>query len=68
MPHSRGLNAHAVNPAHLEALQARHAGLEEKIEREQSWPSTSPFYIRELKKMKLALKEEIETLRAAGSA
>lgn len=66
MPHSRGLQAH--KPAYLESLQARHAGLEEKIEREQSWPSTSPFYIRELKKMKLALKEEIHTLRSVGSA
>ncbi len=66
MPHSRGLSAQ--NPAYLESLQARRAGLEAKIEREQSWPSTSSFYIRELKKMKLALKEEIETLRGAGSA
>ncbi|MCB9979474.1 MAG: DUF465 domain-containing protein [Rhodospirillales bacterium] len=66
MPNSRGLNS--TNPAYLESLQARHAGLAEQIEHEQARPSTSPLYLRDLKKKKLFLKEEIVSVQSAGTA
>lgn len=52
----------------LEALRKRHAILSSRIEEAQRSPSTTDFYLRQLKKQKLVLKEEIEGIREGGRA
>ncbi len=47
---------------HLEALRARHAGLELKISEETRRPHPDDGLIHELKKEKLKLKDEIARL------
>ena len=47
----------------LDALRARHAALSDKIDSEQSRAAFSEWYVRDLKKQKLRLKEEIEDLK-----
>ncbi|MCK6419135.1 MAG: DUF465 domain-containing protein [Alphaproteobacteria bacterium] len=44
----------------IEALQKRHADLEHQISEARKGASTTDFYLRQLKKLKLVLKEEIE--------
>lgn len=61
---SRGLVS--AQPARVEALKARHAALAHKIEQEQNKLSTSDRYLRDLKRQKLVLKEEIEGIRDAS--
>ena len=48
----------------LEALRQRHAILSSRIEEAHKSPSTTDFYLRQLKKQKLVLKEEIEGIRS----
>lgn len=48
--------------AHLEALRKKHAQLESQIAENQKGRSTTDFYIKQLKKLKLLVKEEIETV------
>lgn len=56
----------ATSPAsRVEALRHKHAILKHRIEEMQSLPSTTDFYLRQLKKQKLMLKEEIEGIRTA---
>jgi hypothetical protein len=50
-------------PSRLEALRIRHAALNLRLEDAQKAPSTNDFFLRQLKKQKLMLKEEIEGLR-----
>lgn len=52
---------------HLAALRRRHEEIGEKLEYAKSAPSISDFYLAELKRQKLQLKDEIERL-AVGSA
>lgn len=52
-------------PSRLEALRIRHAALNLRLEDAQKAPSTNDFFLRQLKKQKLMLKEEIEGLRAS---
>lgn len=61
--HSTGLAS--AQSARLDALCARHAALAEKIEQEQSRVTASDWYVRDLKKQKLRLKEEIEEIKEA---
>lgn len=58
MPTSNGASASHHN--HLEALRARHAALEEQIHEEQKFPAANMAILRDLKRQKLRLKEEIE--------
>lgn len=51
--------------AHLDALHEKHAHLETCIFDEQARPMPDFAAIAELKKRKLRLKEEIETLEAS---
>ncbi|MAF97859.1 MAG: DUF465 domain-containing protein [Micavibrio sp.] len=51
----------------MEALQNKHSRLSRRIEQEQRNPSTTDFFLRQLKKQKLALKEEIEGIRTSGA-
>ena len=46
--------------SHVEALKARHAALSGKIEQVQTMASVDDWYVRDLKRQKLRLKEEIE--------
>ena len=62
MPFSRE-NLPEKQPNRLEALQARHADLERQIHMELKHPGTSETLIRQLKRRKLRLKEEIEETR-----
>lgn len=61
-------NLHTSKASRLEALKARHSVLSMKLEEEQSRPSTNDFYLRQLKKQKLMLKEQIEGLRTGERA
>ncbi|MBC6437064.1 MAG: DUF465 domain-containing protein [Rhodobacteraceae bacterium] len=48
--------------AHLQELRKKHEILSRKIEEAQRSPSTDELAIRDLKKQKLRLKEEISRL------
>ncbi len=52
--------------AHLAELEKRHKALERQIETELTHPGGSDLRVAELKRKKLALKEEIEKLRASA--
>jgi hypothetical protein len=49
--------------AHLATLQKRHEALERDIEIAMAQPGSSDLKITELKRKKLALKQEMERLR-----
>jgi hypothetical protein len=55
----------SVPASRLEALLSRHAALEEEIREEQRHFS-SLDHVKELKRKKLFLKEEIEDIRQAS--
>lgn len=67
MPLSRE-NLSEKQPNRPEALQARHAELERQIHTELKHPGTSEALIRQLKRRKLRVKEEIEEARTFGMA
>lgn len=48
------------NNKYLESLRARHAALEEQIHQEQKVPAPNMAALRDLKRQKLRIKEEIE--------
>jgi hypothetical protein len=48
----------------IRELGSRHQTLERAIEQETRSPSADPLQIKELKRRKLRLKEEIESLRS----
>ena len=50
--------------ARIRELDARHRNLEHQIEDEMSHLSSDDLRVRELKRQKLRLKEEMEALRA----
>ena len=47
---------------HLQELKRKHAHLSDRVEEAQRSPATDDLTIRELKKAKLRLKEEITRL------
>lgn len=49
---------------HLEQLLARHHDLENRIHEESQYSQRNDLLIHQLKKEKLRLKEEIETLKS----
>ena len=49
--------------ARIRELDARHQSLERMIEEEMSHPSSDDLRVRDLKRQKLKLKEEMEALR-----
>jgi hypothetical protein len=49
--------------ARIRELDARHQSLERLIAEEMSHPSSDDLRVRELKRQKLKLKEEMEALR-----
>jgi len=58
----------SAQKSRLEALRQRHSVLSTRIEEAHKSPSTTDFYLRQLKKQKLVLKEEIEGIRESGQA
>lgn len=52
-----------VSKSRLQALKNKHVILSNRIEEARKSPSTTDFYINQLKKQKLLLKEEIEGIR-----
>jgi hypothetical protein len=50
--------------ARIRELGSRHQSLEEAIQDEQRRPAADDIRLQELKRQKLKLKEEMETLRA----
>lgn len=59
--HSRGQTS--AMPARVQALLARHNALARLIEDEQSSPASSDSKLRDLKRKKLLLKDEIEGIK-----
>ena len=51
--------------ARIRELDSRHQALERLIEEEMTHPSSDDLRVRELKRQKLKLKEQIEGLRAS---
>ena len=49
--------------ARLRQLDNRHQALERSIEDERTHPASDPLHLSELKRQKLRLKDQIETLR-----
>ena len=58
----------SAQKSRLEALKTRHAVLSSRIEEAQKSPATADFYVRQLKKQKLTLKDEIQQIRESGAA
>lgn len=52
----------------LKALQEKHAILSNHIREEEGRPSAMDFYIRQLKKKRLYLKEKIESIRSTSAS
>lgn len=52
----------STSTSRLEALQARHSAISNRIEMEQSRPGTSDEFLKMLKRQRLHLKEEIESV------
>ncbi len=66
----KNMTAHVASAppqSRIEVLKQKHAILKSRIEQEQRYPSAADFYLRQLKKQKLLLKEKIEKIRT-GSA
>jgi len=57
----------AAPTSRVEALRAKHTALSERIREEQKRPSSADYYLRQLKKQKLQIKEEIEGIRKVAS-
>ncbi|GMM93460.1 YdcH family protein [Qipengyuania sp. MTN3-11] len=48
-----------MQSSHVEALQTKHAGLEAKLRQEQARPAPDDAVIRQIKRQKLKIKEEL---------
>lgn len=57
----------SAQKSRLEALRNRHAILSSRVEDAHKSPGVNDFYLRQLKKQKLALKEEIERIRTQNT-
>lgn len=51
----------------VESLRAKHSMYKDLIRQAQQSPSTTDFYLRQLKKQKLMIKEELEGIRTDES-
>jgi hypothetical protein len=57
-----------VTPSRIQALRNKHAIINSRIEEAQRSPSSADFHIRQLKKKRLQIQEEIETFRKRSSS
>lgn len=62
---ARGLQT--ASASRIEALRQKHAALSARIEEAQNKPSTPDTILRQLKKQKLYLKEEIEQIKRSAT-
>jgi hypothetical protein len=53
--------------SHLQELRRKHQALARQVEEEQRAPGVDSIALREIKKRKLALKQEIERLSTAAA-
>ncbi len=53
-----------VSNSRVEALRQKHLAIESQISEALKSPSVTDFHIRSLKKEKLKLKEELESMRS----
>ncbi len=60
---SVAVRSQSVPPTRLEALKARKDSIDLELKEEKKHLSASDIYLRQLKKMKLQLKEEIESIQ-----
>ena len=51
-----------MDPSHVSTLQLKHAGLERKIDEEMGRPMPDHAVIQTLKKQKLKIKEQLQTM------
>ena len=51
-----------MDSGHISALHAKHAGLEQRLRDESARPRPNSFLIADIKKRKLAIKQEIAAL------
>lgn len=51
-----------MDSGHISALNAKHAGLEQRLKAESTRPLPDPVLVATLKKQKLAIKQEIHNL------
>ncbi|MET0239797.1 MAG: YdcH family protein [Sphingobium sp.] len=51
-----------MDSGHLSALNAKHAGLEQRLKTESARPLPDTALVATLKKQKLAIKEELQNL------
>ncbi len=58
----------STQSSRLESLKAKHTALSTRVEKIQNRPSSADSYLRQLKKQKLLIKEEIEEIRRASTA
>ena len=65
LPH---VESQSIPMSRLEALREKHAMYKHKIKEARQHPSTTDFYLAQLKKQKLAVKEEIENIREIRKA
>lgn len=54
--------------ARLDTLGRKHAELESALERELRHPALNEVRVHDIKRRKLAIKDEIQTLRSNSSA
>lgn len=55
-------NLSSSQESRLQALKHKHAVLSEKVDEAQQHPSSAEYYLKQLKKQKLVIKEEIQGL------
>lgn len=55
-------HAASVSATRKQALQSKHSALEDRLHELMHHPSASDFEIRNLKRLKLKVKEEMEQL------
>lgn len=58
--------ADSVPATRLEALRSRHAAIEAELYDKARSPSISDFHLKDLKKMKLHIKQELAQLSEAS--
>lgn len=63
---ARGLASSQVS--RIRALQDKHTVISSQLNEAQNSPSATDFYLRQLKKQKLYLKDELEGLRGKSAA
>lgn len=55
-------SASAPGSSRVNALRAKHSMYKDLIKQARKSPSTTDFYLRQLKKQKLIIKEELENI------